>query len=186
MKHSKRDTQTVLGVLLVTLLLCATSNAQESARAKGVIYGITADNQLMWMRHDGRADGSFRWAPMPNGGKLVGRGWNFKQVFGGGDGIIYYITDSGDLMWFRHDGRNDGTMRWTPETVGRKVGSGWNFKQIFSGGDGIIYYVTDSGDLMWFRHDGRNDGTMRWTPETVGRKVGSGWSSAAFRLIFTE
>lgn len=76
-------------VLLVTLFLCATSNAQESPRAKGVIYGITADNQLMWMRHDGRADGSFRWAPMPNGGKLVGRGWNFKQVFGGGDGIIY-------------------------------------------------------------------------------------------------
>jgi hypothetical protein len=39
---------------------------------KGVIYGITLNGDLMWMRHDGRNDGSFRWEPMPNGGKKVG------------------------------------------------------------------------------------------------------------------
>ena len=126
-------------VLLVTCLLSATSNAQESQRTKGVIYGVTLDNQLMWTRHDGRGDGSFQWAPMPNGGKLVGLGWNFKQMFGAGNGVIYGITENGDLMWFRHDGQNNGSFNWTPATVGRKVGSGWNFKQVFSGGNGVIY-----------------------------------------------
>jgi hypothetical protein len=75
-----------------------------------------------------------RWTP-ESGGRKVGSGWNFKQIFSGGDGIIYYITDSGDLMWFRHDGRNDGTMRWTPESGGRKVGSGWSsaaFRVVFA------------------------------------------------------
>ena len=172
-------------LLLVTVLSCASASAQVPAR-KGAIYGITPDNKLMWLRHDGRDDGSFRWGPMPNGGKQVGSGWDFKQVFSGGNGIVYAIKDSGDLMWFRHDGRGDGSANWTPTSGGRKVGSGWNFRRVFSGGDGIIYVITDNGDLMWFRHDGRGDGSANWTPTSGGRKVGSGWSGAGFRLVFAE
>lgn len=33
-----------------------------------------------------------------------------KQVFSGGDGIIYALMDNGDLLWYRHDGRTDGTL----------------------------------------------------------------------------
>jgi hypothetical protein len=153
----------------------------------GVIYAVTNGGDLMWMRHEGRLDGTFRWAPMPNGGKKVGSGWNFKQIFSGGNGIIYYVNDNNELMWFRHDGRNDGSASWTPASGGRKVGSGWAFKQIFSGGDGVIYALTENGDLMWMRHDGRGDGSFVWAPmPNGGKKVGVGWSSAAFRLIFAE
>ncbi len=49
------------------------------------------------------------------------------------DGIIYAITQNNDLMWYRHEGRNDGTFRWT-FNEGKKVGNGWNVKHVFSGG----------------------------------------------------
>ena len=45
----------------------------------------------------------------------VGHGWNFKQVFYGGDGIIYAINNNNDLMWARHEGRYDGSFRWTSD-----------------------------------------------------------------------
>ena len=96
------------------------------------------------------------------------------------NGVIYGVTDTNDLTWYRHDGREDGTFRWT-FNEGRKVGVGWSFKQLFSGGDGVIYGVTDTNDLMWYRHDGREDGTFRWT-FNEGRKVGVGWN---FKQLFS-
>ena len=50
----------------------------------------------------------------------------------GGDGVIYTVMDNGDLLWFRHDGRADGTFLWA-SNEGRKVGNGWNPKHVFSG-----------------------------------------------------
>jgi len=50
-------------------------------RRDGVIYGVTTNGDLMWYRHDGRADGSFRWAAPQ--GKKVGIGWNMQHVFSG-------------------------------------------------------------------------------------------------------
>src|SRR5206468_2206488 len=99
-------------------------------------------------RHLGREDGTFRW----DGPKKVGSGWSaFTQAFSGGDRIIYGITavvearvhiadpttpaSGGDLMWFRHLGREDGTFRWDGP---KKVGSGWGpLQHVFSGGDGF-------------------------------------------------
>lgn len=143
-----------------------------------VIYAQTADNQLLWHSHSGRKDGSSRWAtPEP---KKVGRGWNFKQVFAGGDGVIYGINDSGDLLWFRHDGRNDGSFNWASGS-GKKISSGWNFKQVFPGEGGVIYAITDSDELLWFRHEGRNDGSDKWAaPE--GKKIGTGWN---YKQVFS-
>ncbi|MEP7310368.1 MAG: tachylectin-related carbohydrate-binding protein [Acidobacteriota bacterium] len=138
----------------------------------GIVYAVLDNGDLLWYRHDGKDDGSFRW--VHSHGRKVGVGWDFKTVFSGGDGVIYGVTHTGDLMWFRHDGRGDGTFRWTDNT-GRKVGVGWAYKTVFSGGDGVIYGITHTGELMWFRHDGRGDGTFRWT-NTKGRKVGVGWS----------
>ena len=96
----------------------------------GIIYTITQNNDLMWYRHEGRNDGTFRWTF--NEGKKVGNGWDVKHIFSGGDGIIYTITQNNDLMWYRHEGRNDGTFRWA-FNEGKKVGNGWDVKQVFSG-----------------------------------------------------
>ncbi len=84
---------------------------------------------------------------------VVPAGWGqLKQVFSGGDGIIYAVTpvveaslpsgigpgmgghpaSGGDLMWARHLGREDGSFRW--EGPMKKVGTGWgDLQQIFSG-----------------------------------------------------
>lgn len=142
--------------------------------AAGVIYAVNAENELLWYRHDGRDDGSFRWAaPLP---KTVGSGWDVRQVFSGGDGAMYAVMANGDLLWNRHEGRTDGTFRWaSPQS--RKIGSGWNFEHVFSGGGGVIYAITTSGDLLWYRHDGRTDGTVRWA-FAEPKKVGTGWSFA--------
>jgi hypothetical protein len=108
----------------------ATSSASLAGEAVGITYAISLDDDLLWYRHDGRNDGTFRWAF--NEGRKVGNGWNFKQVFSGGDGVIYAITQSNDLLWYRHDGHGDGTFRWAFND-GKKVGNGWSFKQVFSG-----------------------------------------------------
>src|SRR6266487_3651016 len=85
-------------------------------------------------------------------------------------------ASGGDLRWYLHLGREDGSFRWEGP---KKVGTGWgNFKHIFSGGDGIIYAVdpiveasvhvtggttpASGGNLWWYRHVGREDGSFGW------------------------
>jgi hypothetical protein len=149
-----------------------------SAASDGVIYAVTSDGDLLWYRHDGHDDGSFRWATAQ--GKKVGSGWKVRQAFSGGDGVIYAVMANGDLLWNRHEGRADGTFRWASPN-GKKVGTGWNFEHVFSGGGGVIYAITAGGDLLWYRHDGRADGSMRWAA-AQGTKVGQGWS---FKHVFS-
>lgn len=80
--------------------------------ANGVIYAVMNNNDLNWYRHDGRNDGSFKWAFSE--GKKVGVGWDVKQVFSSGDGIIYAQMPNNDLLWYRHDGRGNSSFRWFP------------------------------------------------------------------------
>ena len=43
---------------------------------------------------------------------------------------IYGVEPNGDLMWYRHDGRADGTATWANGGTGQKVGNGWT---VFAG-----------------------------------------------------
>ena len=166
---------------VTTVVGGARSLAEAQGRGgplRGLIYYVDFQNRLLWNRHDGRADGSFRWAEPTN--RQVGTGWDFKHVFSGGDGVIYYIDSQNRLMWNRHDGRADGSFRWA-EPTNRQVGTGWDFKHVFSGGDGLIYYVDGQNRLLWNRHDGRADGSFRWA-EPTNRQVGTGWD---FKHVFS-
>src|SRR5687768_13355025 len=91
------------------------------------VYAIQEDGKLLWYSHDGRTNGRFNW----QGPNEVGTGWNgFSTVFSGGEGVIYAIQEAsrdlrtgqrtgGHLLWYRHDGRSDGTSNWHgPKTVG--------------------------------------------------------------------
>ena len=151
---------------------------QVFSGGNGVIYSLMDNGDLLWNRHDGHDDGTFRWANSHS--RKVGVGWNFDRVFSGGNGVIYALTETGDLLWFRHDGHDDGTFRWTDANP-RKVGAGWNFRSVFAADDGVIYAITFTGDLLWFRHDGHNDGSFRWT-DANPRKVGAGWN---FKSVFS-
>jgi hypothetical protein len=62
----------------------------------------------------------------------VGNSWDVKHIFSGGDGVIYAINSQNDLLWFRHDGRADGSFKWADSNP-RKVGNSWDVKHIFSG-----------------------------------------------------
>src|SRR5829696_8793321 len=77
-------------------------------------------------------------------------------------GVSHALTSAGDLLWYRHDGRSDGSARWSGGNT-FNVGTGWGFKQVFSGDDGVIYGVRENGELLWYRHDGRADGSARWS-----------------------
>lgn len=106
---------------------------------------------LYWHHHNSRKIGEANeW----KGRELISRAerWdNYKHVFGGGEGVVYAITQSGDLKWRRHLAWTNGKQRWTEwKTIGR---GGWNvFNGIFSGGNGVIYGYKNDGNLTWFRH----------------------------------
>src|SRR5436190_858374 len=120
--------------------------------SSGVIYYVDGQNRLVWNRHDGRGDGSFRWTEPTN--RQVGTGWDVQHIFAGGDGVIYYVDGQNRLLWNRHDGRADGSFRWA-EPTNRQVGTGWDVQHVFSGGGGVIYYVDRQNRLLWNRHEGR-------------------------------
>ncbi|MDQ6665135.1 MAG: tachylectin-related carbohydrate-binding protein [Acidobacteriota bacterium] len=165
-------------------IIYAISPVVPASLATGIGPGMgrrpASGGDLMWYRHVGQQDGSFRW----EGPKKVGTGWSgLTKVFSGGDGIVYGILENGDLMWYRHLGRGDGTFRWEGP---KKVGAGWgSVVKVFSGEDGVIYAAQDNGDLMWYRHDGRNDGSFRWA-SNAGKKVGSGWYKFTLKQVFTD
>lgn len=106
----------------------------------------------------------------------VGRGWqNFRAIVPAGAAAFYGITPDGRLLWYRHDGFQDGTMRWTGPV---DVGSGWqSFTRVFGGAEGVLYGIGADGSLRWYRHadalDARQPAT--WLGPVV---VGSGWQDA--------
>lgn len=97
---------------------------------------------------------------MWEGPKKVGTGWNiYKDVIPAGGNSLYALTYDGRLLWYQHDGFNDGSMKWKGPL---EVASHWTFARIFSGGDGIIYAIARNGDLLWSRNNGYNHGAASW------------------------
>jgi hypothetical protein len=97
---------------------------------QGVIYAITNDGTLKWLRHKAYLTGAGLETPGAwEGPKDVGRGWgDVQQVFSSGDGVIYTITSDGKLWWLRHYGYLTGAGletagAWSPR---KEVGRGWS------------------------------------------------------------
>ena len=55
--------------------------------------------------------------------------------------MIYGVTAAGDLYWYQHLGRSDGTAIWGNGGTGIKVGNGWTFSQVFAANDSVIYGI---------------------------------------------
>jgi hypothetical protein len=84
-----------------------------------VIFGILPNGDLRWHSYLGAGEsdvsGSSNWHP--NSGSQIGNGWqNFELYFGGfsdtnGPGhVIYLVTESRDLLWYRYEGRGDADL----------------------------------------------------------------------------
>ena len=169
---------------------------------KGVIYAITHDGKLKWYKHAFSRTGQGVEIPGAwHAPKEINAGWHiFKDVFSGGDGIIYAITMDGILKWYKHTGFDNGA----PTFEGPKdVGNGWhNFSKVFCSGlhvtgnpafDGVIIYavtvntlheqlldgsnassVHKAGDLLWYKHKGYKTGAFDWL---APKQVGEGWNN---------
>jgi outer membrane protein assembly factor BamB len=143
----------------------------------GIIYAITQNGNLEWRRHVGYLDGRGLETPGAwEGPKVLGRGWgDFKFVFAGGEGIIYAVTNNGDLRWYRNKNFMAGVNEWEGPNI---VGNGWeSFKMIFSTGEGMIYAMKPSGELVCYKHDGYSDGTKRWQAPV---QIAADWSDFIF------
>jgi len=151
---------------------------QAFGAGDGIVYMVHENGDLLWYRHLGYEDGSETWA---NGGtgKKVGVGWSgMRIVFAGGDGAIYAIDAKGDMYWYRHDGRFDGSFTWANGASGVKIGNGWNdAASAFSGGGGLIYALKRNGNLYWYNHTGYATGAATWTPPGTGNRIGTGWAA---------
>ena len=91
----------------------------------------------------------------------------------------YYITPSGDLMYYQYAGAATGSPDWSVEAA--QVGHGWKFKQVFAGANGAIYAIKTNGDMYFYKHDGVSDGSAAWSVE--GAKIGHGWN---FKQVFAD
>ncbi|GEM21678.1 hypothetical protein IB75_06735 [Nitrosococcus oceani C-27] len=45
---------------------------------------------------------------------------------------IYTITESGDMLFYKYAGYNDGSANWPIQA--KKIGNGWNFREVFASG----------------------------------------------------
>lgn len=179
-------TKTASSLLLSLCLTGFSLSAQaiQSAYAAfadgdGDIYTIAKNGKLRWYQHTGRMTGADNWVNFGTakivGDKATGNNLLNKKIFSGDDGIIYTITNSGKLLWSRHDGRFTGSQVWANPGKATLIGNGWNkYTQVFSGGDGVIYAITTDGKMLWYRHSGWLDGVNKWATGS-GNQVGKGW-----------
>lgn len=136
------------------------------------VYGIRPNGELLWYRKETNA-------PAWKGPKKVGASWGgFRDVIAAGGNRFYALTNDGNLLWYQHDGFNEGSIDWKGASL---VGSGWgDFKRIFAGGDGIVYVIKKDGTLVWYRHTGFNGGERVWSEPKV---IGASWNQ--FRDVFS-
>ncbi len=89
------------------------------------------------------------------------------------EGVLYFVTEDGRLMWTKHKaylqavemltgGAGSGMVASAQQLawinsweLPKEVGTGWgHFTKIISAGDGDIYAIQPNGDLYWYKHDG--------------------------------
>jgi hypothetical protein len=171
-----------------TLFAASSAQAQEKT-PESILYGILPSGELKWYGHGAALTGgglerADSWASSSM--KTIGIGWSeFKQVFSGGEGVIYVVQPNGELKWYRNTGYLSGAGYndaggWDAKS-GKTIGIGWNrFKQIFSTGKGVIYGVQPNGELKWYRNTGYLSGAGYndaggWDSRS-GKTIGIGWS----------
>ena len=68
-------------------------------------YAIANSGELFWykdLKRDGTNGPNAETGWDPRSGSQIGVGWQmFSQVFSGGDGIIYGIKPTGELLWYK-------------------------------------------------------------------------------------
>ncbi|GAA1751088.1 N,N-dimethylformamidase beta subunit family domain-containing protein [Agromyces humatus] len=147
------------------------------AGSNGTLFALLPNGDLTWYRYlvGNPETGAGSWAA--RSGSRIGTGFtNFPRHFGGYDGIIWGVTGTGDLYWYRYL-RNDGTTGSGAWAGGTKVGNGWSgVGELVADSAGVIYAM--AGSLRWYRYV--NGG---WAPGS-GRVIDSGWAETSQKTGF--
>jgi hypothetical protein len=97
------------------------------------IYGENAAGNLLWFKQlpSTLPNAPAGWAAPRNIGN--GRG-TFRMILPAGGNRFYPLTQDGSLLWYEHDGFNDGTFQWKGPV---RVAVGWRgFSTIIAGSEG--------------------------------------------------
>jgi hypothetical protein len=103
-----------------------------------VIYGVTQDGKLYWMKFLGQNNTGQMFWDVP---QFVGH-WPYDSMIPTNKGVIYAVDKDRSLLWFKHLGFTSGGQEMDGP---RRVGTNWNFIKIFSGGNGILYALKQEG-----------------------------------------
>ena len=159
----------------------------------GVLYAITPAGELLWyedIARDGSnaPGGTSGWAD--GSGNQIGTGWSgFRHVVSGGGGVIYAVTEKGDLLWYRDDAQDgtngpDASSGWDPGS-GSRIGHGWDFLlHLLAADDGVLLACAarEYGPGLRRYRDELRDGTngvagAGWVVEADESRMG--WQVAA-------
>ncbi|HEY6794659.1 MAG TPA: tachylectin-related carbohydrate-binding protein [Kineosporiaceae bacterium] len=109
---------------------------------------------------------------------LVGSGWGpFAWTGAGGDGVLYGLTSTGSLLWYRYDGNRTTWAKGSGTVIGAGFNPGTKVVNIAVGANGWIYTVRPDGRLVLYRHTGRLTGAATWA-DPAGTVLGTGWTGS--------
>ena len=136
----------------------------------GILYGVPLAGSITYYA-DIEAGGIHAWgAGTLNTISLTNNWAEYRWLLGDGDGVIYAITRSGDLSYFRHGGGPD--TNWVA-AGGSILGSGWKYRQVIAGRNGVLYGIDYEG-MIHYNRDLARDGSVRWEYPT-NLVIGAGW-----------
>lgn len=135
------------------------------------IFSVDQNFDLYFSKFMGMKTGAGLWAKPPI---KFGNGWNFRHLFSAGDGVLIAITAAGDVLYYKCNCVNTGTLSWiTGEPI--KIAEGWpDYREVFYGGDGVIFAAAWNGDLFYYKYLELGDGSASWG--VTGSKIGNGWN----------
>ena len=155
------------------------------AIGEGVVAFVTATGGVDVYRYSDWATGA-DWTSGTSANRLDREFRLRGEVLATDDGVLYEITESGALRWYRVENAAAGRPAWAPNS-GSEVGlgRGWgSYRSVVAAGDGVLYAVKDNGALVWYRHDDWRTGGMTWT-DTAEREVGSDRSWASYETVLS-
>lgn len=77
-------------------------------------------------------------------------------------GVLYGITDSGDLHWYARTKAHDPTASWKPGS-GKMIGHGWADFDHVTSCMGYTYTIDEARNMRLHSFSGWQDGTGTWT-----------------------
>jgi hypothetical protein len=88
-------------------------------------------------------------------------------------GVIYDVTTDGDLVWYRHFGRGDGSFKWA-QAQGQTVNSGFKGMHVIAAG--IRTESSQYTAALWSYDSELRDATSRQEILRMAHRLGA-WSN---------